>query len=365
MPQIESEYEGRALQVIDRLAKARNGQPLPQAGPWMSELARRAQDRLTMGTVVAETQATLRDIEQRLDRFFRNPLERSDLPATTAMFDQVCGVLSLLGYDEPGRSVAQCSGVDRTTLPMPPSRREPDAFGRIAQNLGAIGFFVESVGQDADRPRGMFRYDPATGIFSADLGQLQRRRHRHRAGRRRFRRAANRRHAFARRRADNVESAALKTLEAAHAQATRLLLVAGDARAIEELERLLPTLANEADLLDNDTLKQNAARASQLLEQLKETHRREDAAELEQLLAPVRAPEAPKPTAPMPVIRGGGRQRVAPDLCRRSARCARQHQRAARDAAYDARRSGDADDGAARVSYAQRLEPHGRLQDGG
>ena len=47
----------------------------------MSELARRAQDRLTMGTVVAETQATLRDIEQRLDRFFRNPLERADLPA--------------------------------------------------------------------------------------------------------------------------------------------------------------------------------------------------------------------------------------------------------------------------------------------
>ena len=172
LPQIESEYEGRALQVIDRLAKARNGQALPQAGPWMSELARRAQDRLTMGTVVAETQATLRDIEQRLDRFFRNPLERTDLPATTAMFDQVCGVLSLLGYDEPvaalrnvQASIARFS--DATVAP------EPDAFGRIAQNLGAIGFFVESVGQDADRPRGMFRYDPATGIFSADLGQLQ------------------------------------------------------------------------------------------------------------------------------------------------------------------------------------------------
>ncbi len=300
LPQIESEYEGRALQVIDRLAKARNGQALPQAGPWMSELARRAQDRLTMGTVVAETQATLRDIEQRLDRFFRNPLERTDLPATTAMFDQVCGVLSLLGYDEPvaalrnvQASIARFS--DATVAP------EPDAFGRIAQNLGAIGFFVESVGQDADRPRGMFRYDPATGIFSADLGQLQ--------GTDTVTAPADDDFIAPRtvdirlptRRGDNVESAALKTLEAAHAQATRLLLVAGDARAIEELERLLPTLANEADLLDNDALKQNAARASQLLEQLKETHRREDAAELEQLLAPVRAPETPKPTAPMPV----------------------------------------------------------------
>ena len=300
LPQIESEYEGRALQVIDRLAKARNGQALPQAGPWMSELARRAQDRLTMGTVVAETQATLRDIEQRLDRFFRNPLERTDLPATTAMFDQVCGVLSLLGYDEPVAALRNVQAsiarfADATVAP------EPDAFGRIAQNLGAIGFFVESVGQDADRPRGMFRYDPATGIFSADLGQLQ--------GTDTVTSPTDDDFIAPRtvdirlpaRRGDNVESAALKTLEAAHTQAMRLVQVAGDARAIEELERLLPTLANEADLLDNDPLKQNAARASQLLEQLKETHRHEDAAELEQLLAPLGAAETPKPTAPMPV----------------------------------------------------------------
>ncbi|MEO8186289.1 MAG: Hpt domain-containing protein, partial [Burkholderiaceae bacterium] len=300
LPQIESEYEGRALQVIDRLAKARNGQALPQAGPWMSELARRAQDRLTMGTVVAETQATLRDIEQRLDRFFRNPLERTDLPATTAMFDQVCGVLSLLGYDEPVAALRNVQAsiarfADATVAP------EPDAFGRIAQNLGAIGFFVESVGQDADRPRGMFRYDPATGIFSADLGQLQ--------GTDTVTAPADDDFIAPRtvdirlpaRRGDNVESAALKTLEAAHTQAMRLMQVVGDARAIEELERLLPTLANEADLLDNDPLKQNAARASQLLEQLKETHRREDAAELEKLLAPRGALETPKPTAPMPV----------------------------------------------------------------
>ena len=300
LPQIESEYEGRALQVIDRLAKARNGQVLPQAGPWMSELARRAQDRLTMGTVVAETQATLRDIEQRLDRFFRNPLERADLPSTTAMFDQVCGVLSLLGYDEPVAALRNVQTsiarfADATVAP------EPDEFGRIAQNLGAIGFFVESVGQDADRPRGMFRYDPATGIFSADLGQLQ--------GADTVTAPADDDFIAPRtvdirlpaRRGDNVESAARKTLEAAHSQATRLMLVAGDARAIEELERLLPRLANEADLLDNDLLKQNAARATQLLEQLKETHQREDAVELEQLLAPIRAPETPKPTAPMPV----------------------------------------------------------------
>ena len=157
--------------VIERLLKARQGQPLPEAGPWMSELARRAQDRLTMGTVVAETQSTLREIEQRLDRFFRNPVERTDLPATTAMFDQVCGVLSLLGYEDP---VAALRNVQESIARFADAKiaPEPDEFGRIAQNLGAVGFFVESLGQDTERPRGMFHYDPSTGVFTAELGQL-------------------------------------------------------------------------------------------------------------------------------------------------------------------------------------------------
>jgi chemosensory pili system protein ChpA (sensor histidine kinase/response regulator) len=301
LPQIESEYEGRAQQVLDRLAKARNGQPLPDAGPWMSELARRAQDRLTMGTVVAETQGTLREIEQRLDRFFRNPMERADLPATTAMFDQVCGVLSLLGYDEPvaalrnvQESIARFA--DATVAP------EPDEFGRIAQNLGAIGFFVESVGQDADRPRGMFHYDPVSGIFSADLGQVH--------GADQVAAPADDDYAAAPRtidlripaskRDDNVETATRKTLEAAHAQALHLSEVAGDARALDELDRLLPTLANEADLLDSELLKRTAVRAAELVAQIRETGSREDAAELAQLLAPARAADAPAPTAPLP-----------------------------------------------------------------
>ncbi len=301
LPQTDDEYEQRAQQVIERLLKVRQGQPLPDAGPWMSEIARRAQDRLTMGTVVTETQATLREIEQRLDHFFRNPLERTDLPATTAMFDQVCGVLSLLGYEDPVSALrnVQTSIARFADAKIAP---EPDEFGRIAQNLGAVGFFVESLGQDTERPRGMFHYDPATGVFTAELGALP-------ADESVFGAADDDFHAAPRtidlrvpepRRSDNVETAARKTLEAAHQQAERLINVAGDARAIGELDRLLPMLSNEADLLDSEQLKTKAARALQLLAQLKDAPVREDAVELKELLAPPRAAEAPAPTAPLP-----------------------------------------------------------------
>jgi len=301
LPQMDTEYEGRAQLVMERLLKARQGQPLPEAGPWMSELARRAQDRLTMGTVVAETQSTLREIEQRLDRFFRNPAERADLPATTAMFDQVCGVLSLLGYEEP---VAALRNVQQSVARFADAAIAPEheEFSRIAQNLGAVGFFVESLSQDSERPRGMFHYDPATGVFSAELGSLP-------ADESVLAPADEEYHPAPRtidmrvpepRRTDNVETAARKTLESAHHQALRLTQVAGDARAIGELDRLLPMLSNEADLLDSEPLKTKAARALQLLAQLKDAPVREDALELEQLLAPAKAPEAPPPTAPLP-----------------------------------------------------------------
>src|SRR5512137_110201 len=299
LPQIEPEYEDRARQVADRLAMAREGRQLPEAGPWMSDLARRAQDRLTMGTVVAETQATLREIEQRLDRFFRNPSERSGLAGTTGMFDQVCGVLSLLGYDDPVAALrnVQQSIARFTDASVEP---EPEEFGRIAQNLGAIGFFVESVGQDVDRPRGMFHYDPATGVFTADIGQLQAES---------VEAPADDEYSAPRtidmrlpepKRTDNVETAVRKNLGVAHLHAQRLIAVAGDARALGELERLLPTISNEADLLDDNTLKSKASRALSLVAQLREGHSRALASELEQLLAPPKAPEAPPPTAPLP-----------------------------------------------------------------
>jgi chemosensory pili system protein ChpA (sensor histidine kinase/response regulator) len=299
LPRIEAEYEARAQQVTARLALAREGKPLPEAGPWMSDLARRAMDRLTMGTVVAETQGTLREIEQHLDRFFRNPADRSGLAGTGPMFDQVCGVLALLGYDEP---VAALRNVQQAIVRYtdPAIEAEPDEFNRIAQNLGAIGFFVESVGQDAERPRGMFHYDPATGVFTADIGQLQAES---------VEAPADDEYSAPRtidmripepKRTDNVETAVRKNIEVAHLHAQRLVAVAGDARALGELQRLLPTISNEADLLDDSALKTRASRALQLVAQLKESHTRELAVELEQLLAPPRAPEAPPPTAPLP-----------------------------------------------------------------
>ena len=283
-----------------------------------------------MGTVVAETQSTLREIEQRLDRFFRNPAER-DRPAGDHG-DVRPGLRRAVaaGLRGSGRRPAQRAGVDRALCGCRRSRPSRRSSAGSRRTSARSGFFVESLGQDTERPRGMFHYDPATGMFSAELGQLP-------ADEAVFAPADEEYHAAPRtidmrvpepRRTDNVETAARKTLEAAHQQAERLTHVAGDARAIGELDRLLPMLSNEADLLDNEQLKSKAARALQLLHA---AQGRAGARGCRRTRAIAGAAEGPRSAAAdraAAVQPGRCRQRTARDLRRGGARGARQHRRA-------------------------------------
>ncbi|HXF47056.1 MAG TPA: Hpt domain-containing protein, partial [Burkholderiaceae bacterium] len=296
LPRLEDEFAGRAGAVVERLQAAYAGASLPDSAPWLSEIARKAQDRLTMGTVVAETQATLREIETRLDRFFRNPAERGELAATLPMFDQVCGVLAVLGADDPVAALRSVQASVRGFADAGAPAR-PEEFARIAGNLGAVGFFVESLGQDTERPRGMFRYDPATGVFAADLT---------RPPAAEVAAPADEEPALAparltpARRPENIETSAAQHLELAQAMAERLVLNSNDSAALEGLSRLLPQMANEADLLDDAQLKDRVARAAVLLTQFAALKEPAVARDLAALLAPQRAPDVPAPTAPLP-----------------------------------------------------------------
>lgn len=306
LPQIDPQFEERARTVGQRLAATLKGETLPDTAPWMTELARRAQDRLTMTSVVGETQTTLREIEQRLDRFFRDPNAREDLPGTDPMFDQICGVLSVLGFEDPVTALRNVqASVRRFADTATPA--QPEEFGRIAQNLGAIGFFVESLRQDGERPRGMFRYDPATGVFSADLGQgaaaaeveapaddvLH-------APRRADLWAERPADGSARReRPEAVEASAAQHQQDAVLIARRLQAAPLDYAALQACERLLQVLAGEADLLDDAELKARLAAAQQLLGRFSDDRNSDTAAQLAQLFAPDTV-AAPALTAPLP-----------------------------------------------------------------
>jgi len=311
LPDTDPEYAHRANAVAARLHAALHDKPLPDADSWMSDLARRAQDRLTMGTVVAETQASLREIEQKLDRFFRNPADRSELASTELAFNQVCGVLSLLGFEDPVAALRRVQeSVQRFTDPSV----EPDTeeFARMASNLGALGFFVESLTQDNDSPRSLFHYDRSTGVFSANLAHkvvkpVPQEPEEESAAPTHTQETAEQPVGGATpgdpiqmASGANVEQVAEQHLKLAAQLAQRLIDTPQDHAALTGLARVLPLLANEAGLLDQAELQQKVAHAAQLVATFTQTHAPAVMHEIAELFALPAAPEVPQATAPMP-----------------------------------------------------------------
>jgi len=151
-PQADPQFEQRADAMIGRIVRAARGQPLPEAEDWIAELARRAQERSSMDTVVAEMATMLREAELRLDRFFRNPAQRGELAELESAFEQVAGVLSVLGYEDPASAllnvrVSVQKFVDRDTSQrggVRPHRAKPWSHWLFRRHPGAA----------ADKPSG-------------------------------------------------------------------------------------------------------------------------------------------------------------------------------------------------------------------
>jgi chemosensory pili system protein ChpA (sensor histidine kinase/response regulator) len=292
----DPQFEQRADAMIDRVMRAADGMPLPESDPWIADLARRAQERSSMDTVVAEMRTMLREAELQLDKFFRDPSQRKDLAALEPMFEQVGGVLGVLGFEDPAAALRNVrESVQRFADPATPAN--PEEFARIAQVLGAIGFFVGTLTQEPTHPRGMFHFDRQSGTFSANMGL-------------RAQTAAPvddasdfippAPHSTGKQgESENVEGSIERLMASARAAADRLVANPGDRNSIAQLAPVLAQLVNDSDLTDDADLRSRAAQASHLLDELRQGRGAPAARALQELLKPVVA-AVPAPTAPMP-----------------------------------------------------------------
>ena len=297
LPNIDERFETRARSMIDRLHAARRGEAPAAIEPWLGELARKAQDRQTMLTVVAELNGLLREIEQRLDRFFRSPAERTELGGLDPIIEQMASVLGLLGLDDAVAALDDARAAVRRYADPATGADEAD-FARLAGNLGAVGFLVGTLQQEGD-PRSRFRWDAATAVFSADLAVSTG----PRGGDDEAFDAYG--HPVITDLSDpieeNVESAARQHLQRSRELAVRLAADPADAQAARALLEVAQQLANDADLLDDAAMKSLAREAATTARDLTERPDAPTAARLSQLLGPV-VVEPPAPVvAPAPL----------------------------------------------------------------
>jgi len=176
----DASFGTRIHQLAERIDLARQGRTPGPIEPWMEDLYRRASDRQTMGSVVQELRSSLADVEGQLDKFNRNPAERETLVPVPAKLSAMRGVLSVLGLDQAGQAVVRMRDEVDTVLAQSregaeasPAERalSEQAVGRLAANVGALGFLIDLLGVQPQLAKSLFKFDAESGRLETTMGR--------------------------------------------------------------------------------------------------------------------------------------------------------------------------------------------------
>ncbi|NTV94858.1 MAG: response regulator [Thiobacillus sp.] len=122
--------------------------------PLLDEIARQAQEKLLLAQVTREIQANLNQIEEILDKFFRNHLERGSLPLVPGLLKQVQGALSILQLEaavELVKAVAERVGL----ISEADHAIVAEELNWIAEAVSTLGLYVEALRNGRDDPSGL------------------------------------------------------------------------------------------------------------------------------------------------------------------------------------------------------------------
>lgn len=165
---LSDDFSERADALTTRLLSAVAGEPLAQSAQWLDDMSREAQERQTMAALSGEMQTSLRQVEKLLDEYFRDPQQRDGLADIDGILYQISGALSVLDQQDAVRAVQHTQAAVRRFLEAeePPAAAE---FEQVAQNVGALSFFIETLQLHPEGAGNRFAFDEKTGIFRASL----------------------------------------------------------------------------------------------------------------------------------------------------------------------------------------------------
>jgi chemosensory pili system protein ChpA (sensor histidine kinase/response regulator) len=160
----------RTTRLAQRLQSVLAGGKPEALEPWMEELYRRVSDKQTMGSVVDELRVNLGELEQSLDQFFRNPVEKGGLQRVPSQLAQMRGVLSVLGLDQA--SLAMVRMRDTVEGLMGDSAQDlTEQSEKLGNSLGALGFLIDMLGYQPALAKKLFVFDEAMGELRPVMGR--------------------------------------------------------------------------------------------------------------------------------------------------------------------------------------------------
>jgi len=164
--QLPEDFGRHAEAVGQRLLALAQGENPPEAPVWQGDLARELQQGQTVAVLAGEIRTGLRQVEKLIDEYYENPARTDALEQADPLLHQLQGALSILDQDQATHA---CAYVRERVRELAAGGQDDATRARVlenlAQNVGALGFFIDALAQNTDTARRRFRFDAAEGLF--------------------------------------------------------------------------------------------------------------------------------------------------------------------------------------------------------
>ncbi|WP_374582050.1 Hpt domain-containing protein [Pseudoduganella sp.] len=165
---LPDDFNVHADTIAARLQALQAGGAAPEASQWQGSLARQLHEDDTVVALAQEMKTGLRQVEKVLDEYYADPAHRAELADLDKVLHQLHGACAILDQDDAMNAAAHVRlEIGRLAAGHADPAHEAKALDEIAQNVGALGFFVDMLGQNPAGARERFTFDPAHGTFRA------------------------------------------------------------------------------------------------------------------------------------------------------------------------------------------------------
>ena len=167
---LNDEFAHEADALTERLLALASGDKSVSDVAWVDDISRAAMEEQTMGVLVAQMQSSLDQVEKVLDEYFASPSNTTPLKPVDDMLHQLEGAMVVLDQPHALRAIEHVRGMvqeflqaDADSLPA------SEKFQQLAQNVGALSFFIERLRQHPDSARKQFSFNEELGVFQANV----------------------------------------------------------------------------------------------------------------------------------------------------------------------------------------------------
>lgn len=165
---LPDDFNAHADTIAARLQALQAGGTAPEPAQWRGSLARQLHEDDTVVALALEMKTGLRQVEKVLDEYYADPAHRTELAGLDKVLHQLHGACAILDQDDAMNAAAHVRiEIGRLAAGSADPAHEAKALDEIAQNVGALGFFVDMLAQNPAGARERFTFDPEHGTFRA------------------------------------------------------------------------------------------------------------------------------------------------------------------------------------------------------